>query len=73
MKKNDDMIIKAEMLEKVSGGCVYPNLYPNLEVEKELSAALADAEKSQQPDWMAKENVQFLPEDRLLKFRGSDF
>ncbi len=34
MKKNDDMIIKAEMLEKVSGGCVYPNLYPNLEMEE---------------------------------------
>ena len=33
MKKNDEMI-KADMLENVNGGCVYPNLYPNLEMEE---------------------------------------
>ena len=37
MKKTNEMI-KADMLENVNGGCVYPNLYPNLEMEeKEIS------------------------------------
>lgn len=57
--------IELNELEMVNGGNAYSS---------DLAVWWpASAQNEQQPDWMARENVRFLPEDRLLKFRGSDF